>query len=216
MNRLSVPVGFETGHGDFYGLELGPMTYRKNVIGAQMGADNVAGSLSGLQIGLKNEGNVRHGVQAGFYNNDVQLTRSRKPPVSDCVQLGVYNASRRNNLRGAQIGVLNYSEEKIAGLQAGGLNIVGDQYTETGELRKHIQSSSGVQAGIMNVSQEYKGLQIGPVNIAVDRFDGVQIGLLCKAPCEGTYFQLGLVTCRTDEKGNVVGWSPLMGWKRGE
>ncbi|HLD79048.1 MAG TPA: hypothetical protein VJA18_00640 [Candidatus Nanoarchaeia archaeon] len=128
-----------------------------------LGFNNKKDSSYGVQLGIKNESSYPHHVlQMGLYN-DVPAGEDFKG-----LQAGIISLVGQN-FSGAQIGVLNGVDSgAVYGLQVGVVNAA---------------DISGAQVGVLNITTQIYGLQIGGANLSL-KFDkdpgsvrGAQVGV---------------------------------------
>lgn len=81
---------------------------------------------------------------------------------------GIWFRNDHDNLRGAQLGFVNMSNENSYGVQAGYSNFTLGKFT-------------GLQIGVMNLTNYMSGLQFGVSNGAVGPITGAQIGVIGNA-----------------------------------
>jgi len=177
------------------------------------GGGTYSGSFSGFQVsGFANfvEGNST-GVQLSTLGN------SAKGEMTG-LQAG-FAINGTTKLSGAQIGAifLNIAREGGAGLQLGGLNLAGGEFTGAqiaflgnGSMVKYSATNlsvTGIQVAIFNVVDvDMTGLQIGAANLGglQGTLAGVQIGVLNLANnCKG--LQVGLFNGCKDMYGVQIG-----------
>lgn len=130
------------------------------------------------------------------------------------VQIGVENATA--HLRGVQFGFLNYqkpdSEPKpkekignkiITGIQLGLVNVSETTYGVEIGLVNESYEFKGLQLGALNMSCKWmKGWQLGIINGSVDsNHDGIQTGLANFVSKEFNGVQIGLF-CYANKEGN--------------
>ena len=87
-------------------------------------------------------------------------------------------------VNGAEIGsILNYNKGEVKGFQLSGVSNINTEYSEgfllSGVSNICMDSTSGVLiSGVLNYSkQNAKGFQLATTNIAVNRFNGFQLGV---------------------------------------
>ena len=120
--------GVNVAGGRFYGGQIGLINWSADATadwsrrstGGQIGAVNYAGAFCGLQDGLVNvTSGAFAGLQSGFFNCANETYG---------VQCGVYLILGVNvaygNVRGCQIGLVNFADTMDSGLQIGLLNII--------------------------------------------------------------------------------------------
>jgi len=120
--------GVNIAGGQLYGGQIGLVNWNSN------GATEWARRSSGAQIGLLNYGNTFTGLQEGVANIANGTFMGLQSGFLNCAHnvsglqcgywflLGVNMAS--GNLRGGQIGLVNYANKVEAGLQIGLINII--------------------------------------------------------------------------------------------
>lgn len=123
--------GANIAGGRFLGGQVGLVNWSSDAntawairsTGAQIGLVNYAGSFCGLQNGLAN---VTHRAFAGLQDGVINCTDDMYG-----VQCGFYFLVGVNvaygNVRGCQIGLVNFAETMDSGLQIGLLNIIANQ-----------------------------------------------------------------------------------------
>lgn len=96
---------------------------------------------------------------------------------------------RLESLRGIQAGVLNHVVGTSTGIQAGALNVSADNLGMQAGAYNSADELRGMQAGVVNVSTSSKGMQAGLVNIT-GNCRCVQFGLvnIWKSPDGATWF----------------------------
>ena len=194
---LGVFGGAQTGapEDDVAGLRLGLATEHHNVgvfdlnllygysggfqRGFQLGSVNVVeGPLSGMQLGILVsvcgvlENSPSTGAQASLLVNYADGL--------DGVQLGLAfnrNGVGSDDIRGAQLGLINAGAKEFRGLQLGAVNgCAGEQHGLQIGLLNTAGAMNGVQFGLVNMATTSRGWQIGLYN-DVQHAAGVQIGL---------------------------------------
>ena len=142
------------------GLQIGFMNISKEFTGLEVGALNLVGDdYKGLQIGVLN-----------LQNPSVYGLRDFSG-----MQISAINAFN-GELAGVQIGVLNFVEDKLQGVQIGGINWAKEMHgLQIGGVNS-AREMLGVQIGGINWAREVRGIQIGAINIVVDDFTGLAIG----------------------------------------
>ncbi len=101
-------------------------------------------------------------------------------------------------LCGCQFGPLNDVNE-ISGGQIGLVNDCDTCYGGQIGILNYIEELTGSQFGAINRTCFGDGVQFGVMNSCDVDFDGLQLGVLCRAR-DGNYLQLGLLTVRDGEE----------------
>lgn len=132
------------------------------------------------------------------------------------IQFGLVANSDRLDVRGVQLGGVNWDQGSLGGVQLGIVNLDAVFYgVQLGFLNWDGGLSYGAQAGFVNVDvNEYTGAAFGFVNKA-DRMSGFQMGLVNLIDKVGTGVQFGLFNGAAKFDGvqigllNVIQNSPL-------
>lgn len=165
--------GFYGRNADVYGLDFGIVgSASRDFAGLGISAANLTDNdVAGLRIGaLANvsDGNLA-GVNVGLVNlvtgetDGLQLGAISYSGTFRGAQLGLLGNWNGFASAGWQLGVMNYNQDKFAGLSTGVFNL-GEKI-------------SWIQLGVVNTATEVSGVQIGVFN-ACDEICGVQIGVL--------------------------------------
>ena len=155
--------------------------------GIQVGGKNVAVDLDGFQLGLGNNTLRQRGLQLGVISN--------RSSVITGAQVGLYNNAERGlgirigllatgrSWRGMQLSLWNGSQQvgasatEMTGIQAGLVNVTNDiTGMQFGALHNSSSLGTGVQIGLWNVSKILHGLQLGVINSS-NQLTGLQVGL---------------------------------------
>lgn len=138
----------------------------------------------GIGIGQETFMTYIAGIQAGIKNTSY---------ITDGIQAGIENhAGERVN--GLQFGIKNHASS-IKGMQAGYKNIANGYGIQAGIINE-TDDFNGLEIGIKNNSQEdMAGIQIGIENKVSDYLNGIQIGVINYAK-KGTYLQIGLLNIK--------------------
>lgn len=165
--------GFYAYNSDVCGLDVGVAQVTSGDFdGLQLSAFNWAGyDSTGLRLGVF--GNVSDGNHAGIHAGLVNVVMGEVlgAQLGALCYGGAFYGAQFGLLAnwnsfvscGWQTGILNYNQEKFAGMALGVFNL-GEKV-------------SWVQLGAVNTAYEVKGVQIGVLN-ACDELCGVQIGVL--------------------------------------
>jgi hypothetical protein len=140
--------------------------------------------------------------------------KNKRDKVTGMV-MGVDNVI--THCKGLEIGILalpdnNDTEPNLAGI---GINVLAGYNSLNGiaaSLATGVVGEGGrgvLVSGLNVVSENFKGLNIGVVNLSHGKFYGVQAGLICYAT-EGNYLQIGLLNFRKD--GDKSDFSPGIGY----
>ncbi len=147
----------------------------------------INGGVNGLELGSVGNvvrGNVNGAQLAGVFNITTQNS-------SGAIISGVMNSSQSMNGFGLA-GVGNIVKGNQKGVQLAGVaNITqGD-------------ASEAMISGVINSSKTMRGLQLSTINIASQRLDGVQIGVVNFTP-KGKGFQLGVVNIGKNANDSIL------------
>ena len=163
--------------GEFRGVQLGIF---KNVVTGPVGG--------GLQIAvLKNEVLADfYGIQVSPFINEASGFEYRG------IQASIFgNWSEAESYRGIQAGGFNAAWGRLAGLQVGVVNYIGDSDKRDAVPYPLDARFSGIQIGVINVGGHVHGVQLGLINIARS-LAGAQFGVLNFSRHGGLPFMLGV------------------------
>lgn len=163
---------------DVFGLDLG-LLYMDNAKVYGIGVNGIAGRNRGDVMGLYVSGLCNY-TEADVYG--IRTTLGVNIAKGSGYGLEAAGFSYRKNFQGIDCNFLGAMQEKIVGLQLGGLANVSrvQSYGLTCALGVNIATTAyGCQvAGIFNMTEELHGAQIGVVNFAEQCPWGFQVGLV--------------------------------------
>ncbi len=211
------PLEIPNENCNVYGLSLGVVLVGLHTIEEHesylgKGADNVIG----LQIcGLLSFAREVRGLQvSGFANNATTLPWGLQVAgllnyVGGDMGVGLQLAGGWNRCEsgaGLQLALLNESDKKFAGIQAGLFNFGGDlsDNVQFGGLNPLAILSLLNYVGVAPGVEDLRGLQVGLVNKASDMY-GIQCGLLWNHAKCARGLQLGLVNTAESMSGFQIG-----------
>jgi hypothetical protein len=179
-----------------YGLNLGVLNLTSDVYGGQLGVYNYAGAVRGFQAGIvnKNRGIV-YPAQFGLVN------RNAGPMYG--LQTGILLNEVEGPVYGLQLSLaanLSISEDtRSYGVQTALFNVAANLFGAQAGFLNFSSQYYGIQCGILgNIAFDLSGVQVGLFNFAGDGYGGgrcygLQLGLL--NACDGTLkgLQIGLL-----------------------
>ncbi len=148
-------------YDDIDGFSLGFFPMHRNVHGAEIGLIGMAmdGDLHGFGYGL-----VCSVVEGGMHGGQFALLASIADEPSAGFQMSAITCMASHGLTGMQFSFFNNDAVDMHGFQLAALH----------NLNHGV--SSGLQVGLINRAERFKGVQFGALNIAQE-FKGVQIGI---------------------------------------
>ncbi len=152
-----------------YGVEVGVVNRVEKDVGLlQLGglANIVGGGCYGIcAAGLLNLHGKLNGAQLALFGNDAGS-------AGFGIQVGLLNAVRRNGDLVIQVGMINFNNRRVEDMAAA----LGAQEGDVITIQRFRGKQRGIQIGIANGSEDYRGIQFGFVNLAKGK--GVQIGVI--------------------------------------
>jgi hypothetical protein len=186
VNGLS--IGYKTPVENINGLSINfECKSYGNLNGIHLSLVNICGKMKGFQFGFYNRHSSSYGVAIG-------LLRSNSGKLFG-ISFSMLNSA--GGINGIQMGLLNYVGKQINGVQIGLLNYSyqrGDPFRgcDRGTL-------NGLQAGVVNIVGENNGSQIGLYNRSY-KGNGIQIGIVNYKKYKKGFIQIGLINYRENNR----------------
>jgi hypothetical protein len=151
------------------------------------------GGVNGFELGSlwnHNEGDVKGFQLSGMINTTVGNS-------SGLIISGIVNHNNESVSGAAISGVLNYSGRFLRGLQLAGVTNIGldslNGIAVSGILNKTNGSARGFHLSVINLAQDFAGVQLGVLNYA-RRLKGVQLGVVNISGDAKDAFPVGLIS----------------------
>lgn len=190
-----------------------PPSQISNVTGLSLGVYNLTASLYGIQAGIYNvaygnsisiQAGARNSVDGSLYGIQVALVDNNVEGRFYGAQIGImynyYDNASDATGHGIQLGLVNVSGTKFAGIQAGFFLNWNSHFNglQLGGVNLN-QEFHGVQAGIINYTGWYesgnghcRGVQLGLINVCNGTLKGIQIGVLNAARSNALPWSIGI------------------------